>query len=71
MVAEEADGLEDDGFMAGVGKRLERVGDGGADPRCSGDALRLEGEEPAVVGQADGGEGRRQWPIAVSLHSTG
>ena len=57
VVAEEADGLEDDRFVAGVGEELEGVGDGGADPGGSGDALRLEGEEPVGVGEAHGAKG--------------
>ena len=36
VVAEEADGLEDDGFVAGVGEGFEGVGDGGADPGAAG-----------------------------------
>src|SRR5580658_1200404 len=52
VVAEEADGLDDDGFVAGGGEGGEGVFDGGADPGGSGDALGLEGEEPVVVGQA-------------------
>ena len=46
MVAEEADGLEDDSGVAFVADGGERVFDGGADPRAAGDALALEGEEP-------------------------
>ena len=57
VVAEEADGLEDDGFVAGFGEGLEGVRDGGADPGGAGDALGLEGEEPVGVSEANGAEG--------------
>ena len=53
MVAEEADGLDDDGLVAGFGEGFQRVFDGGADPRCAGDALALEGEEPVGIGHAN------------------
>ena len=56
VIAEEADGLEDDGFVAGLGEELEGVRDGGADPGSAGDALRLEGEVPVGVGEAYGAE---------------
>ena len=57
VIAEEADGLEDDGFVAGGGEGRESVGDGGADPGGAGDALGLEGEEPVGIGEAHGAEG--------------
>jgi hypothetical protein len=46
VIAEEANGLEDDGFVAFVADGREGVLDGGADPWPAGDALALEGEEP-------------------------
>ena len=46
MVAEEADGLEDDCGVAFVAEGGESVLDGGADPGTAGDALALEGEKP-------------------------
>ncbi len=58
MVAEEADRLEDDGFVAFGGQGLEGIFDRGAEPGGAGDALRLEGEEPVLFGEADGGEKR-------------
>ena len=70
VVAEEADGLEDDGFVAGFGEGLEGVFDGGADPGGAGDALGLEGEEPVGVGEADGARAAAM-AMAVCLHSTG
>ena len=55
MVAEEADGLEDDGLVAFGGEGFEGVFNGGAEPGGAGDALGLEGEEPVAFGEADGG----------------
>src|ERR1017187_3675148 len=46
VVAEKADGLQDDSGVAFVANRLQRVLNRGADPRASGDSLALEGEEP-------------------------
>jgi len=56
VVAEEADGLEDDGLVAFGGEGFEGVFNGGAEPGGAGDALGLEGEEPVFFGKADGGE---------------
>jgi hypothetical protein len=56
VVAEEADGLEDDGFVAGFGEALRvssTVGPIQGRRRCPG----LEGEEPVGVGEAHGAEG--------------
>ncbi len=50
VVAEEADGLEDDGGMAFSGDGGEGLLDGGTDPGASGNALALEGEEPGFQG---------------------
>ncbi len=46
VVAEEADGLEDDRGMAFGANGGESVFHGGADPGAPGDALALKGEEP-------------------------
>src|ERR1017187_3042753 len=46
IVAEKADGLQNDSRVAFVTNCLQRVLDRGADPRASGDSLALEGEEP-------------------------
>ena len=56
VVAEEADGLHDDAFVAGGGEGFECVFYGGADPGSAGDALALEGEEPVVGCEADDAE---------------
>ncbi len=57
VIAEEAYGLEDDGFVAGCSEGGEGVGNGGADPGGAGDALGLEGEVPVGVGEADWAQG--------------
>jgi len=46
VIAEEADGLEDDGGVALVADGGQGVLDGGTDPWSAGDTLALEGEEP-------------------------
>jgi hypothetical protein len=59
VVAEEADGLKHDAGVAFVADGGESVLNGGTDPRASGDALTLEGEEPSLeVGElaSSGGE---------------
>jgi len=56
VVAEEADGLQDDRFMSFGGEGFQGVFDGGADPGSSGDALGLKGKVPVAFFEADGGE---------------
>ena len=58
VVAEEADGLEDDALVTFVADGGESLLDGGTDPGATCDALALEGEEPSVQARlAPGGGG--------------
>ena len=69
MVAEEADGLEDDSSVAFVADGFERVLDGRADPGAAGDALALEGEEPGLqFGKLAGGGGEDQFGGTLRLN---